>query len=181
MVSQRELFKQYVQHLQHKKLEYLELKNENMKEREDIKKAAKQAEQFKFTKMTKKISFLPALKERPVFQKQNSVHAVGAPFMDHRDKLKLMAPDKTIMRETNKWALQKTCDGELFQNSVRQEKDIYDLDLLKYMKTYERGIKRPHFNVTTMSAIGNKTNSETIIKPKVNITSAMSVQEQTLS
>jgi hypothetical protein len=103
--------------------------------------------------MTKKISFLPALKETPVFQKQNSVHAVGATFMDHRDKLKLMAPDKTIMRETNKWALQKTCDGELFQKSVRQEKDVYDLDLLKYMKTNERGLKRPHFNVSSLTAV----------------------------
>jgi hypothetical protein len=42
--------------------------------------------------------------------------------------------------------LQKTCDGKAFSMSVRQEKDVYDLDLLKYMRTKGRGIPKPPKN-----------------------------------
>ena len=87
------------------------MKQDNDKERDHIKKEQKMAEQFKFTKMTKKVSFLPALKEKGYFIEQNSVHAIGAEYVDHRDKMKLCAPDKTFVKSTQKWHLQKTCDG----------------------------------------------------------------------
>jgi hypothetical protein len=45
------------------------LKAENEVTRQQIKKDRKQAEQFKFTKMTKKISFLPALDAKGEFEK----------------------------------------------------------------------------------------------------------------
>jgi hypothetical protein len=63
--------------------------------------------------------------------------------MDHRDKLKLCIPDKSFKKGIPKWNLQKTCDGDLFTRSVRQEADVYDLDLLKYMTKRDRGILRP--------------------------------------
>mmetsp|Transcript_8939 Transcript_8939/g.15143 ORF Transcript_8939/g.15143 Transcript_8939/m.15143 type:complete len:127 (+) Transcript_8939:227-607(+) len=93
--------------------------------------------------MSKKIDFLPALKNKEYFRDTNSVNAIGTEYMDHRDKIKTYMPDKSFKKQPNKWNLQKTCDGELFQRSVRQERDVYDLDLLKYMRTLGRGIKRP--------------------------------------
>ena len=93
--------------------------------------------------MTKKISFLPALNTQAVFKETNSVHAVGAEFMDHRDKLKLYMPEKCYKKDIPMWNLQKTCQGDFFSLSVRQEKDVYDEDLLKYMRTLGRGIKKP--------------------------------------
>lgn len=63
--------------------------------------------------------------------------------MDGRDKQKLCAPDKTFIKSSFKWQLQKTCDGELFQTSARQEGDLYDEDLKKYMTKLGRGIFKP--------------------------------------
>lgn len=63
--------------------------------------------------------------------------------MDHRDKMKLSAPDKTFVKSTFQWRLQKTCDGELFQRSARQEVDLYDEDFKKYMTKLDRGIMKP--------------------------------------
>ena len=61
MIEARGRFKVYFDHLQHKKGEYREIKESNNKEREEIKREQRIAEQFKFTKMTKKADFLPAL------------------------------------------------------------------------------------------------------------------------
>ena len=65
------------------------MKEANNKEREEIKREQRLAEQFKFTKMTKKTDFLPALKSVGNFTNTNSVHAIGESYVDHRDKLKL--------------------------------------------------------------------------------------------
>ena len=43
------------------------MKEENNVEREQIKKDRREAEKFKFSKMTKKISFLPALHQKGNF------------------------------------------------------------------------------------------------------------------
>jgi len=48
--------------------------------------------------MTKKAAFLPALNQKGNFQLQNSVHAIGAEYMDDRDKKKLMAPDRSFLK-----------------------------------------------------------------------------------
>lgn len=93
--------------------------------------------------MTKKISFLPALDAKGEFEKQNSVNAIGVEYMDHRDKMKQMMPEKSYKKDPPKWHLQKTCDGDVFSRSTRQEEDVYDLDLLKYMRKPERGIRAP--------------------------------------
>lgn len=69
--------------------------------------------------MTKKIAFLPALKQKTVFGETNSVHAIGSEYVDHRDKLKSFMPEKTFMKGIPKWNLQKTCDGDFFSKNVR--------------------------------------------------------------
>jgi hypothetical protein len=58
----------------------------------------KEAEKFKFGNMKKKISFLPSLHQKGEFKIQNSVHAIGVPYMDNRDKMRLCMPDKTFLK-----------------------------------------------------------------------------------
>lgn len=135
MIRAKSQFKEYTRALEEKKQEYRNLKVDNDIEREQIRKDMKEADKFKFANMTKKQSFLPSLHQRGNFTEINSVHAIGVPFMDDRDKMKLCMPDKTFLKNQPKWNLQKTCDGKAFSMSVRQEKDVYDLDLLKYMRT----------------------------------------------
>ena len=61
MVSAKETFKLYKDHLRGKKDEYYELKNEYLRERDEIKKEAKLAEQFKFTKILIQKNQLPCI------------------------------------------------------------------------------------------------------------------------
>lgn len=71
-----------------KKDEYREIKAEYNVIRQEMIKEAKIAKSFKFTKMTKKIPFLPAL--HPLdegFQKQNSIN-IGDTYLDGRDRNK---------------------------------------------------------------------------------------------
>mgnify|MGYP001464867281 CR=1 FL=1 len=143
MIAARSDFNSYLRALEEKKEEYKELKADNDLERNQIRKEMREAEKFKFGNMKKKIGFLPSLHQKGYFKNTNSVHAVGAPYVDHRDKMRLCMPDKTFLKNQPQWALQKTCDGKAFSMSVRQEKDVYDLDLLKYMKTKDRGISKP--------------------------------------
>lgn len=67
LIDARSRFNIYAEHLKEKKNEFRAMKSDNDKEREQIKKEQKMAEQFKFTKMTKKVSFLPALKTKGFF------------------------------------------------------------------------------------------------------------------
>lgn len=69
--------------------------------------------------------------------------AIGDNYMDGRDKAHLCMPDKSFKKGIPKWNLQKTCDGDCFIKSTRQEADVYDLNYLKYMRTLERGMTRP--------------------------------------
>lgn len=69
--------------------------------------------------MTKKAAFLPALNQKQQFTNENSVHAIGAGYVDGRDKHKMMAPERAYQRTTNQWNLQKTCDGLEFSKAVR--------------------------------------------------------------
>lgn len=68
LVDARHRFTIYREHLKEKKNEHHLMKKEHDMEREEIKREAKNAEQFKFTKMTKKVSFLPALKSKGFFK-----------------------------------------------------------------------------------------------------------------
>ena len=161
MIDARAGFNEIRAALKNRKQEFYHMKEENNVEREQIKRERREAEKFKFSKMTKKISFLPALHQQGNFKEDNSVHAIGVPYMDHRDKLKLCIPDKAFKKGIPKWNLQKTCDGDVFSRSVRQEADVYDLDLYKYMTKRERGILRPGQTLQgrTTSAVGGKINA----------------------
>jgi hypothetical protein len=61
MIDARAGFNEVKLALKNKKYEFYQMKEENNVEREQIKKERREAEKFKFSKMTKKISFLPAL------------------------------------------------------------------------------------------------------------------------
>ena len=67
VVNARAQYNSYKEALKEKKQEYYEIKRENNIEREQIKKERREAEKFKFSKMTKKISFLPALHQKGNF------------------------------------------------------------------------------------------------------------------
>jgi hypothetical protein len=58
--------------------------------------------------------------------------------------MKSMMPAKSYVKNEPKWNLQKTCDGQLFSKAIRQEKDVYDQDLKKYMLSRVRGIEKPN-------------------------------------
>ena len=88
--------------------------------------------------------------------------------MDHRDKVKLNMPDKCFKKDVPMWNLQKTCDGGFFSYSVRQEKDVYDEDLLKYMRTLGRGIKRPDRATTANMSVTDGGLSEVEVKKMVS-------------
>ena len=92
--------------------------------------------------MTKKIGFLPAVKNEGYFRDTNSFD-IGTEYMDNRDRLKLMMPDRAYKKGIPKWYLQKTCDGDTFLKSTKQEAEVYDYDYLKYMRTMDRGITKP--------------------------------------
>ena len=57
----REDFNDAIQHNYAKRQEYLQIKANNNIEREELKREEKMAKSFKFTKMSKKVPFLPSL------------------------------------------------------------------------------------------------------------------------
>ena len=93
-------FQAYSQGFVDKKQEYKEMKQENDLEREQLRKEEKMAKSFKFTKMSKKVPFLPALNTRGFIQKDpltsidNQVN-----YRDYRDIEKLIFPDKVFEKE----------------------------------------------------------------------------------
>lgn len=62
-------------------------------EREQLRKEQKMANSFKFTKMSKRVAFLPALHTRDYLEKQ-AVTSIDntVPYMAFRDKEKLVFP-----------------------------------------------------------------------------------------
>ena len=92
--------------------------------------------------MKKKHYFLPALHEKNEFI-STSTHHVGDPYVDDREKRREMMPDRAFKKDIPQWHYQKSCDGNFFAKAVRQEADVYDKDLAKYMKSTIRGIERP--------------------------------------
>ena len=116
-----------------KKQESREIKVQNDLEREQIKKEERMAKSFRFTKMSKKAAFLPALHQHGQLQVEpiTSVDQNTA-FLDHRKKEALMFPDRTFFKEkrfslTNTW-------GDYFSRPIGQEGDSYDDVMLRYMR-----------------------------------------------
>jgi len=52
-------------------------------------------------------------------------------------------PDKSTEIPTKHWHITKQGEGGIFAHSVRQELDVSDEDLLRYMRKLDRGIPRP--------------------------------------
>ena len=106
MIRAKSEFRNFKQHLLNKKQEYRDLKADNDIERIQIKKELREAEKFKFGNMTKKSEFLPTLFQEPYFKKgETSVHAIGVPFIAHREKMKLCMPDRAFTKDQPKWNL----------------------------------------------------------------------------
>ena len=111
-------------------------------EREQIRKEQKMANSFKFTKMSKKVAFLPALHTRGELQVEpvTSIEK-GTNYLAHRDKEKLMFPDKVFEKE-KKFKL-NPAHGSFISTPVGQEFDKYDAVMLRYMRRQDRGEPRP--------------------------------------
>ena len=92
------------------------MKVANEQEREQLKKEERMAKSFKFTKMSKKMPFLPSIKQRDGFEAQKHLDNT-VPYMDHRNKEKLMFPSKVLDRNA-KWTTRKTCDGDFLSKPV---------------------------------------------------------------
>ena len=54
-------FQQHVNHYRDLRQEYMQIKKQNELEREELKREERMAKSFKFTKMSKKVPFLPSL------------------------------------------------------------------------------------------------------------------------
>ena len=76
------------------------MKQENEFEREILKKEERMAKSFKFTKMSKKVAFLPSLNQKGVLEngKQKFLDD-GVHYMDHRKKESLLMPDRASEKE----------------------------------------------------------------------------------
>ena len=94
------------------------MKADNELEREEMKRQAKMAASFKFTKMSKKTPFFPTLDVRGQLQ----VGYVASndnklPYLDGRVREALIFPSK-VKDNSETFALQKTCDGSYFTTPV---------------------------------------------------------------
>ena len=81
-----------------------------------MKKEARIDEMFKFTKMTKKASFLPALKARDDGLEKMNSFSIGDPYVAWRDKNKLCFPDRAFEKKKI-WKIQKGISDVLFHSA----------------------------------------------------------------
>ena len=79
-------FQSHVAHYKDLRKEYLKMKDDNDIEREQIRKEEKMAKSFKFTKMSKKVPFLPSLHLKGEFTEGLTSIDSGIKYIDARDK-----------------------------------------------------------------------------------------------
>lgn len=84
--EQRERFQDYVAHFKDKRQEYLLMKQQNELEREQLKKEERMAKSFKFTKMSKKVPFLPSLHQKGMLNEGVKSIEDTVPYMADREK-----------------------------------------------------------------------------------------------
>ena len=119
ILTSRENYRSYTDILRQKKEEYQQLKRNNDKERKQMLREQKAAEKMKFGSMKSKQNFKPTTLHSKPFTKLNSL-AIGDPFVEAYEKARLCQPERAYNKTVaGKWTLQKTCDGELFQRTVR--------------------------------------------------------------
>ena len=76
------------------------MKQENEFEREILKKEERMAKSFKFTKMSKKVAFLPSLHQKGVLENGTQKFIdQGHKFMDDREKKALIYPERMKEKE----------------------------------------------------------------------------------
>ena len=83
------------------------MKQMNELEREELKREERMAKSFKFTKMSKKVPFLPSLHQKGQLEEGVTSVDKGVQFIDDRDKTALIQPDRARERKT-KFALVST-------------------------------------------------------------------------
>jgi hypothetical protein len=52
-------------------------------------------------------------------------------------------PDKSFKKGIPQWNINKTSGGDVFYRSTKQEAEFYDENMLKFMRTLDRGITKP--------------------------------------
>lgn len=92
--------------------------------------------------MKKRPDFLPTSLRMDNFHQVTAL-AIEEPFLEAKDALRAMQPDRAYHTGCSNWSMNKTCDGSFFAKTARQEDDVYDTNYLKYMRTLARGMKRP--------------------------------------
>ena len=107
-----------------------------------MKREERMAKSFKFTKMSKKVPFLPSLHAKGQLEEGVTSVDKDTQYKDDRDKLKLICPDRTLDTKL-KFGLVSTQNCGLIQRSVGQEFDTYDEEMKRYMEKNERGLIRP--------------------------------------
>lgn len=88
-------FQGMVNHYKDLRQEYKRMKEQNEVEREELKREERMAKSFKFTKMSKKVPFLPSLHQKGDLQDGISAIDKGVKFLDNREKEALLFPDRT--------------------------------------------------------------------------------------
>ena len=100
------------------------------------------AKSFKFTKMSKKVPFLPSLHQKGDLQDGITSIDQGVQFLESRVKQSLIDPDRTY-EKSKKFHLVRQSETGYISKPVGQEFDTYDEELKKYMTKLERGQPRP--------------------------------------
>ena len=131
-----------VSHYKDLREEYKNMKKENELEREELKREERMAKSFKFTKMSKKVPFLPSLHQKGELQAGITSVDKSVPYKDDREKTALIMPDRARER-TKKFNLVSTSKIGYIDKPVGQEFDTYDEVMKHWMKKNERGIPRP--------------------------------------
>ena len=134
-------FQDAVQHNHAKRQEYLQMKADNNLEREILKKEEKMAKSFKFTKMSKRVPFLPSLHQKGQLQETKALDA-DTKFRDDRELQSLIFPSKCTEKNI-KFNLVRTQETGYISKPIGQEFDTYDPLLSKYYNSRERGSLKP--------------------------------------
>ena len=87
-------FQGMVNHYKDLRQEYIQIKAMNELEREEMKREERMAKSFKFTKMSKKVPFLPSLHQKGELQDGITSIDRDVKYIDDRDKTKLIQPDR---------------------------------------------------------------------------------------
>ena len=100
------------------------------------------AKSFKFTKMSKKVPFLPSLHQKGEIAGGITSIDKDTGYQDTRTKQALIAPDRAG-EKTHKFNLVTMEKTGYIGSIVGQEFDTYDEVMKKYMTKRDRGLLKP--------------------------------------